>query len=128
MAYRGWVWMLDHRALIRADPFSFTFAGKPWQVHEWLSEILMALAYRLSGWSGVVLLAGCAFAATAGLLLWHLGRFLPAARKAWSRFLPLLAASGSLLARPHLLALPVLTFWTIALLRRATRGERPPYG
>ena len=23
------------------DPFSFTWAGKPWTAHEWLSELLM---------------------------------------------------------------------------------------
>ena len=115
-------WMLNQRVLLRVDPFSYTFAGKPWQAHEWLSEILMALAYRLSGWSGIVLLAGAAFAATAGLLLWYLSRFLPAAAQGAVAALALACGAGSLLARPHLLALPVLTFWTIALLR--ARDER----
>lgn len=115
-------WMLDHRALLRVDPFSYTFAGKPWQTHEWLSEVLMALAYRLSGWSGIVLLAAAASAATAGLLLWYLGRFLPATVQGVVAVLALSCGSGSLLARPHLLAFPVLTFWTIALLR--VRDER----
>ena len=115
-------WMLDHRALLRVDPFSYTFAGKPWQVHEWLSEILMALAYRISGWSGIVLFSGAVLAATAGLLLSYLGRFLPAAAQGIVAALSLSCGSVSLLARPHLLALPVLAFWTIALLK--ARDER----
>ena len=119
------VWMLDHHALLRVDPFSYTFAGRTWQTHEWLSEILMALAYQLSGWSGIVLLAGAAFAATAGLLLWYLGRFLPAAAQAAVVVLALACGSGSLLARPHLLALPVLTLWTIALLRARAEQRAP---
>ena len=56
-------WMLDNQAVLRIDPFSYTFAGHPWQTHEWLAEIAMALAYVGAGWSGVVLLFGAAAAA-----------------------------------------------------------------
>ena len=40
-------WMLDHRAVLHQDPFSATRAGAPWVAHEWLSEVLLAAAYRL---------------------------------------------------------------------------------
>ena len=30
-------WMLDHRQVPHADPFSFTPFGQPWGAHEWLS-------------------------------------------------------------------------------------------
>lgn len=33
----------------QTDPFSFTFAGHPWVPKDWITEILMALAYRLGG-------------------------------------------------------------------------------
>jgi hypothetical protein len=36
--------------------------------HEWLSEVLLSLAFRLGGWSGVVLLTGAA-AALAALIV-----------------------------------------------------------
>src|SRR5271167_4840441 len=55
-------WILLHRTVPLTDPFSFTFAGKPWIAHEWLSEVLMALAFLAGGWSGVVLLIGAAAA------------------------------------------------------------------
>jgi len=29
-------WMLAHRAVPHADPFTYSFAGKPWTAHEWL--------------------------------------------------------------------------------------------
>ena len=51
-------WILAHHTVPTTDPFSFTFAGKPWIAHEWGSEVLMALAYFAAGWSGVVLLIG----------------------------------------------------------------------
>ena len=53
-------WILGHRAVPRVDPFSFSFAGAPWTAHEWLAEALFALAHRIAGWSGVVLLTGAA--------------------------------------------------------------------
>ena len=40
-------WMLDHQAVLRADPFSFTAAGKPWTAFEWGSQLLFGAAHRL---------------------------------------------------------------------------------
>src|SRR5262245_28551789 len=31
-------WILRHGAVPTKDPFSYTFAGGPWQAHEWLAE------------------------------------------------------------------------------------------
>ena len=59
-------WILNHRAIPTTDPFSYTFAGAPWQAHEWLSEVLMALVFRAGGWSGLALL----FAAAVGGRAW----------------------------------------------------------
>jgi hypothetical protein len=61
-------WMLEHGAILHTDPFSFTFAGRPWIAHEWLSEILMASTYWLFGWKGLYVLFGSIFALTAFLL------------------------------------------------------------
>ena len=59
--------ILAHGAAPRADPFSSSFPGAPWTAHEWLSEILMTLAFRCAGWSGVALITAAA-AASAGIL------------------------------------------------------------
>ena len=32
------------------DPFSFTARGRAWTAHEWLSEVVMSLAFRLAQW------------------------------------------------------------------------------
>src|SRR4051812_4434909 len=61
-------WMLDHRQILTSDVFSYTYAGKPWHAHEWLAEVMMALAYRTGGWSGIVLLFGSAAAAASVML------------------------------------------------------------
>lgn len=117
-------WILQH-GVPSTDPFSGSVAGAPWVPVEWLSEVLMALAYRGGGWNGIVMLYGAATALTLGLLsrdLQQRAAPLPAA------ILLVLAASclsGSLLARPHMLALLALEVWTAGLLA-ARRGGRSP--
>ena len=119
-------WIIAHGGPPRADPFSHSTPGAPWVAHEWLSEALMALAFRLGGWSGVVLMTGAA-AASAALIVG-----LAAAREL--RGAPLIATVGlglglitaSLLARPHMLALPIAAAWSAGLLARRARGRAPP--
>jgi hypothetical protein len=122
---RAGEWILAHGAVPRTDPFSFTFAGQPWTAHEWLSEVFLALAYRLAGWSGVLLLTAGAFAGAALTLVRALGRSLAGPA------LILLAAAGlglqvgAILARPHSLVLPLVALWA-AMLIRARDEDRAP--
>ncbi len=119
-------WIIAHRAVPRADPFTFWFVGAPWTAHEWLSELLLALAHRLAGWSGVVLLTGAA----AAMALYIVGR--RAARDLGGFALPVLLTlslsllSPSLLARPHILALPVMAIWCDALFAARESHRAPP--
>jgi hypothetical protein len=120
-------WMIDQRAIIGTDPFSYTFAGQPWHAHEWLSEILMAATYRAAGWNGLYVLAGLAFGATAVLLARHL--LLADLEPVPALYLSLFALAdikGWVMMRPHLFALPILVVWTGELLaaRRESRAPR----
>ena len=118
-------WMIGHAAVPATDPFSFTFAGRPWLAHEWLSEVVMAGAWLAAGWSGVMLLTGLA----AGALAAVMGRWL----LRWLAPLPVIAAlalsfalvAPGMLARPHFLALPVLALWTVSLLGARERAAAP---
>jgi hypothetical protein len=114
----------DHAVLAR-DPFSYTFAGQPWNAHEWLSEVLMAATWRALGWSGVALLFAAASALAAGLLAWHLGRWFALPAQLLILVLCLACMTGSLLARPHLLALPLLEVWTAGLVIARSEGRAP---
>jgi len=117
--------MLDDHAILFRDPFSYTFAGAPWDAHEWLAEIAMAFAYRGGGWSGLLLLFAVAAALTAAVLSYVLGRWLAPKSQALATVLAMACMTGSLLARPHLLALPLLAIW-IAELVRARSEKRAP--
>jgi len=50
-------WMIEHRTILRIDPFSYTRPDAPVISKEWLSEVIVAAVANLFGWSGVVLLA-----------------------------------------------------------------------
>ena len=119
--------MLQLGAVLHTDPFSFTFAGKPWETHEWLSEVVMGLCYNLAGLSGVALLMAAAFGATAGLLARHLGRWLSGPALIATLLLGLLSLSPSILARPHLLALPFLEMWLAELLTARSQARLPDW-
>jgi hypothetical protein len=118
--------MADHAVLVR-DPFSYTFGGQPWNAHEWLSEVLMAGAWRMLGWPGVALLFAAASALTAGLLAWHLGRWFRTPAQLLILVLCLACMTGSLLARPHLLALPLLEIWTAGLMFARSERRAPAW-
>jgi hypothetical protein len=118
-------WVLRNGTVPHIDPFSYTLAGSPWVAHEWLSDVLMALAYKAGAWDGVVMLFGVAIALTFGLLAHHLTRWLSQPAALTVLVLGAACISPSLLARPHMLALPALALWTVGLLQARRKGTAP---
>lgn len=120
-------WIVEHGAVPSNDPFSFTMRDMPWVAFEWLSEVTFATAYRIFGWAGVVALA----AAAIGLAIALLTRFLLRELSVTLALLMVAAAvallAPHLLARPHVLALPVMILWASALVRCMDRHAPPPY-
>lgn len=127
----GWhiatgAWIVAHGAAPQADPFSFTARGQPWVAHEWLSEVAMVAAWRWGGWSGLILLFGAAAAALYAIIALHLLRWQRLGGAALMLLYLSLGLAQSVLARPHLLALPMLAGWLVALLRARERERAPP--
>ncbi len=119
-------WILDHRAVPRVDVFSHTMAGRPWVPHEWLAEVVMALAWRAGGFAGLLLLFAAAAGTAAALAAQRLSRSLSAVGVALALTLAVGCLAPSLVARPHLLVLPVLVGWVCLLLAARERGRAPP--
>ena len=119
-------WIIAHGAVPATDPFSFTFVGRPWMAHEWLSEVIMAGAFLAAGWSGVMLLTGLAIGALAALMGGWLLRWLSPFSTFATLVVGLACVGPGMLARPHLLVLPVVAFWTIGLLRARAARHAPP--
>ncbi|WEK42515.1 MAG: hypothetical protein P0Y64_14110 [Candidatus Sphingomonas colombiensis] len=119
-------WIVEHRAVPHVDPFSFSARGRPWIAHEWLSEVLMYGAWRAGGWAGLILLFSTATAVLYAIVALHLLRWQRAGAATLSLLYLSLGLMQSLLARPHLIALPMLAGWTIALMRAREGGRAPP--
>jgi hypothetical protein len=56
--------ILQNHALFHTDPYSFTRSGLPWVDHEWLSEIIMFVVYRVAGEGGLIVTFAAIIAAT----------------------------------------------------------------
>ncbi len=115
--------IIDSATIRLPDTYSFT-ADKPWTNHEWLSEIIMASAYRTAGDAGLVLLK-LTFIALSLLCVWRIvtgdgAELRPAA------IVTTLALGGILpraqQVRPQLFS--VLCFSVLVLLLR--RSEKRP--
>ncbi len=119
-------WMLAHGAVPRVDPFSLSMPGAPWTAHEWLSEILMTLAFRCGGWSGVVLLTAAAASGAALIMGLRVARDLSGAALGVTVALGVALWLPNLLARPHVLALPLAAAWTVGLIDARERDAVPP--
>jgi len=118
-------WILRHGSVPATDPFSHTMLGTAWTAHEWLSEVVLATAHDLGGWALVVSVTGLAFAVTIALLTRALLRYLEPIYALLFVGLAIGMTSGHLLARPHIIAMPLLMAWTIELVR-ASEARRTP--
>ncbi len=118
-------WIIRHLAVPHVGVFSFTHAASPWQADEWLSEVVMSTAYSIADWRGLIAVFAIAAAATVWFVARSAGRALAGAPLALLLAISVSLLAPSLLARPHLLALPALAAWTAALAR-ARDEERAP--
>ncbi len=124
---RAGEWMLDHRAVPHTDIFSGATPGAPWTAHEWLAEVLLALSYRAGGFAGVMVLTALSVAAAAAILCSFLQRRLSILATVVTLILALACAAPNLLARPHVLALPVMALWCAFLFDARWQGRAPPF-
>lgn len=120
-------WILDHNAFPRVDFYSYTKAGEPWISSSWLSQVLLAVSYNLAGWTGPIVLAAACIATTFAMLTRILGQRIPASLAVVVTLLALLLSVQHLLARPHVLVLPVMLAWTYGLLSASERGSAPSF-
>ena len=120
-------WILDHRAVPQTDVYSFTMRGQPWISTQWLAQVMYAKAYAVAGWSGPVVLAAAASAATFALLTRSLSRNLSESATLVFVTVALALTVPHLLARPHVLAMPVMVAWVGGLIAAADRHGAPSF-
>jgi putative flippase GtrA len=119
------VW--ESMAMPHADTWSHTFTGQPWIARDWLSQVLLYLGFLAGGWPGTALMAWLAVALSlviTGRVLMQHAPPLMVLCMGWMAFTTL---HVTLLARPHIMALPVLALWTAWLVQAASTTRRPPW-
>lgn len=120
-------WIIEHGAVPRQDPFSYTKLGAPWATVEWLSQLVFAVAFDHFGWRGTIAVTALSFATAMALLMRALLRYLP----------PLYALAGvaaawmvclyHLLARPHVFSYPLIIVWVGGLIEARRAGRAPSW-
>jgi len=120
-------WILDHGMVPTQDPFSHSMRDAPWTAHEWLSEVMLALAYRAGGWTGAAALASLAFASTVALLTRFLLKNIEPVQALMFAAFAVMLTAPHLQARPHVLAMPLMVIWAAYLARAGDRGTTPSF-
>src|SRR5258706_4483371 len=120
-------WILDHRAVPETDVYSFTMRGQPWISTQWLAQAMYAKAYAISGWSGPAVLAAAAIPPTFALLARFLNRRLSESTTLVFVAAALALTVPHLLARPHVLAMPVMVAWVGGLIAAADQRGAPSF-
>lgn len=118
--------ILDTGSVPTTDPFSHSFAGKPWLAHEWLAEVIMAACWGAGGWSALSLLFAGTMAVLVLILGLEIGRWLRPMPTLIALILIVLVLAPFTLARPHVLAWPLLAGWMLVLIRAREVGAAPP--
>lgn len=118
-------WIIEHQALPFHDPFTYTLPGRSWVPHEWLAEVIFAAIRSWLGWGGVVAATAGAIGVTFALLTRALQSSLGPRRAVIGAALAFLLSEGHLLARPHVLALPLLVIWMAAVIRARDEDRVP---
>ncbi|BAM87548.1 hypothetical protein S58_15400 [Bradyrhizobium oligotrophicum S58] len=120
-------WIIDHAAMPYSDIYSFTRAGSPWMSNAWLSQVIYATAYSHAGWAGAVALTALAVAAALVIFLNLIGSCFEPVHRILLALLAFVVSSPHLLARPHVLALPIMVAWAGGLIRAVDQRSPPPW-
>jgi hypothetical protein len=108
------------------DIFSFHFPPLHWTAHEWLSEVIFAAVFNLSGLTGIVIFCSLLLALSHWLLFHMLSRMSANLLLVTSVTLLATATSSShWLARPHVFSLLLTTVW-YRMLDRFQNGSPIP--
>jgi hypothetical protein len=118
-------WILDHGGMPRVDVYSFSMPGEAWISSSWLAQVLYALSYNLAGWTGPVVVAAGAIAATFALLAHLLERRIPSTYAVLVALAAMVLSTPHFFARPHVLAMPLMVAWAHGLMIASERREPP---
>ena len=119
--------ILNSGAIPTVDTWTYTIAGSAWTDQQWGAQVLLAIAYRAAGWSGLAILRAGLVALAFGLLLLVVRRRNPglAARRQALFVLGAFAVAAPALAlRPQLFAIVLFAATLLILADRRAHPRR----
>lgn len=119
-------WILDNAKFPVVDFYSYTAAGTRWIAGEWLSEVFLAIAFKIGQWRGVVILSAITIATVIATLSFYLLQNLRFSVAIGWTMLTAFAISPHYLARPHLFSFLLLLVWLIILIDAYDNGDFKP--
>lgn len=120
-------WIVENMAIPRSDMFSHTFKGELWLAKEWLSQTALYAAYELGGWKAVNTFSLLVLSATIALLSGLCVKYFRFSIAIGVIVMAGVFASIHFLARPHLLAYPVMMIWVMGVVFAADRQRVPSF-
>lgn len=120
-------WILTHQQVPTSGIFSYTNTDKPWISHEWLSAVLLYKVFQYSGWAGLVFLAIISVFVTLLVLLNFLLERLSTVQSLIFVLFAYLLMAIHILPRPHILAIPIIAYWTASLIKASEKQAAPPF-
>lgn len=117
--------ILDGGAIPTVDTWTFTATGEPWTDQQWGAQLILAAVYRLTGWTGLVLLRALLVGIIFGCLLEiSRRRGLDVRRAAWLTVAAFVIAAPALALRPQLLGMALTAVVLLLVVdRRAHPGR-----
>jgi hypothetical protein len=110
-----------------ADSWSHTFAGHPWMARDWLAQVILGAGFLAGDWPGVALVSWIATALAVMVVAHALMRHTNPLMALLMGWLALTTVTTTILARPHIIALPAMALWTGWLVHAASTTRRPPW-
>ena len=113
--------ILSGGGIPRVDTFTFTAAGREWVDQQWGAQVILAAAYRLGGWIGLVVLRAALVGLLFGLLFLACRlRGADVRSAAWLSLAAFIVAAPALAMRPQLLGMVLLAMTLVLVaVRRA---------
>jgi len=115
--------ILDGGGIPAMDTWTYTAPGMPWTNQQWGAQLMLAAAYRIGGWTGLVILR----AALVGVIFWALfeigrRRGLGLRKAAWLSLAAFVVSVVTLGLRPQLFG---MTLFALVLLLVSDRRTHP---
>lgn len=119
-------WIISHHAVPDTGIFSQTKADAPWTPHSWLAEVIIYVIFNLLGWPGLVVMGIVAVTTGILIMLKYLLEQLSPMRALCLTLLSYGMLASHIMPRPHILALPIMTYWFVQMLRASEGHKAPP--